>query len=697
MNLYVILQMMASLLLLSLGLVIAIQGSRAQKAYYKIVFASGCICCFIWLFSFSLMYLTKDKNTALFLSKVGVSGAIFTAMTFHHFIVLLLNRHERSFIILTYFLGAIFTVLTWLPGGLIEGFYKYEWGYYPDFMRLNILSVALFAFLFARGAWLSYFGYRSKQRQGFTAEANRIVYIFWGFVVGPIAGIDYLPGYGFNFYPFGFLIMTFWVCIISYAILRHQLMDIEVIIKKTLVFAGLFGFVFGIIVVVALLTQEFIAQYVPHSRYLALAISAVIIILLHNPVYNFLISATNKFLFQKKYDPRKILREFSDEVLTILNLDRLCKVTIEALVKNLYLTNCAILLLTRDEIGYEIYDSFGIEKKDTYFLRESELVKWLQMRLQPLLYQSYDKKFQASDNVKKEMEKIGSQFCMPLVIQKDMVGILSLGVKKSDQPYMGDDIDILSTFIKTLSIAISNAKLFAQAAQYEKLAAIGTLASGINHEVCNPLNNISTQMQIFVESRKRDIYKDKTSKEVIDEAEKIMQNSIKEIQRVAGITTKLSSFAKPGKDQHLQPINVRGAVEDALGVVGHELKLNKVDIVKDIPKDLPDIMADGHQIQQIFFNLIRNAAQAIEGKGTVTITAEECADKIDIKISDTGCGIPEDRLRKIFEPFYTTKEKGGSGFGLSIVQELVWRNNGIISVESEVGKGTTFYLEFTKA
>ena len=177
-----------------------------------------------------------------------------------------------------------------------------------------------------------------------------------------------------------------------------------------------------------------------------------------------------------------------------------------------------------------------------------------------------------------------------------------------------------------------------------------------------------------------------------------MDHSIGQIERVAAITSKLSSFAKPSKAAAAKPVDITESVNDALGVVGHELELNKIKLEKNIPADLLKIMADEDQMQQVFFNLIRNAAQAVEENGTITITAKEDNNRIKVEVADTGCGIPEDKLNKIFEPFYTTKDKvKGSGFGLAIVRELIWRNKGNISVKSKQGEGTTFYLEFPKA
>jgi len=277
-----------------------------------------------------------------------------------------------------------------------------------------------------------------------------------------------------------------------------------------------------------------------------------------------------------------------------------------------------------------------------------------------------------------------------------MVGILSLGAKKSDQPYDENDIDILITLMKALSIAISNARLFMQAAQNEKLATIGTITSAINHEICRPLGTISGNMQLFTLELERGGYSNHD--ELLKKVKSIIRDSEKQIRKAVNITSRLSGFAKPSNVVETKPIDVLKSIEEALILLKHKLELDKIQVQISIPLNLPKIMVDEDQLQQMVFNLIRNASEAITKNGTIIINAKEEQDKIRIEIKDTGCGIPKDKLDKVFQPFYTTKgEAKGSGYGLAVVKELVQRNNGNITVESEAGKGTTFYLEFQKA
>jgi signal transduction histidine kinase len=650
----------------------------------------------LWSTFLAFMFNSKDAVSGLLYSRLLQIGAILIPAACLHFIVSLLglNKEKRLVVYSSYIACVLLLVSNATPYFVQSASYTNIVNcFYPRAGSLYIFYILFFFLAPGYGTYLLI----KKYPKTTSFEKNQIGYCILASFIGFIGGATTFPlWYNIQMPPIGVNLVWLYVVIITIAIVRYRLLDIEVVIKKTLVFAGLFGFVFGVIVVVAMLTQEFIARYFPHSKFIALAISAIIIVFLQQPIYNFLVNITNKYLFQKKYDARKILNAFSNEALTILNLDRLCRITIDTLVKNLYLANCAILLLSRDETKYEIYDSSGMDSQEVCFKKESPLINQLKSTQMPILYHSYERGLQADDDAKKEMDTIKSQFCMPLIIHNDIVGILSLGSKKSDQPYIPDDIDILTTLAKALSIAISNARLFAQAAQYEKLATIGTLASGINHEVCNPLNNMSTRMQIFIANLNRGAYKDRTQDELLKEVKDMLNDSIAQIHKVAGITGKLSSFAKPTKMVISKPVNISQSIEAALGVLGHKLQLDRIKIVKNIPSTLSNVIADEDQMQQIFFNLIRNAAQAIKEEGEIVINAKEESGNIKVEISDTGCGIPEDKLDKIFEPFYTTKADG-SGYGLSIVREVIWRNKGEIKVKSKEGAGTTFYLEFPKA
>ena len=141
-------------------------------------------------------------------------------------------------------------------------------------------------------------------------------------------------------------------------------------------------------------------------------------------------------------------------------------------------------------------------------------------------------------------------------------------------------------------------------------------------------------------------------------------------------------------------MDVKHEIDEVLGLVGYELKLDKIDITKDIEDNLPLITADKKQLQEVFFNLIRNAAQAMGERGKIDIIAKSMDEKVRIDIQDTGHGIPENKLEQIFNPFYTTKEPGkGTGLGLAVCFRIVEGLGGTIGIESEIGEGTTVTIK----
>jgi signal transduction histidine kinase len=289
-----------------------------------------------------------------------------------------------------------------------------------------------------------------------------------------------------------------------------------------------------------------------------------------------------------------------------------------------------------------------------------------------------------------------------MIIHEELIGFISLGMKKSGEEYNQDDISILETLAGTASVAVSNAQyvvstmqLEAEAAQQEKMAVIGTLAAGINHEICNPLGIARGQCEVFLLNQREGLYNNKSKDEQLTEAMKIMEKVMKETDRATTITKKLSSFAKPSKGEISYDVSIKNEISEVMALVGHELQLEKIDVNINISPDLPYIACDRKQLEQVLFNIVRNAGQAIGEKGVININAKAEDDKIRIDIEDTGCGIPKDKLTEIFNPFYTTKEPGkGTGLGLFIVRQLIERNKGKISVDSEVGQGTKVTLEF---
>lgn len=225
----------------------------------------------------------------------------------------------------------------------------------------------------------------------------------------------------------------------------------------------------------------------------------------------------------------------------------------------------------------------------------------------------------------------------------------------------------------------------AQLLSADKLATIGTFASGLAHDINNPLYLIVGLAENLQDERDPAVIKEQAGE------------IIRTVRRISALSKELMQYARQPTTHDLVDVELTTILDEALKIARFASLLQDLSLVKDYAAK-PVIKANPDDLFHIFVNLMTNAIQAMQGKGTLTIGTQWHGELVKVTISDTGCGIPKEDLRKIFEAFYTTKPPGkGTGLGLHNVRDIVTKLHGKISVESEVGKGTTFCLEFPKA
>jgi two-component system NtrC family sensor kinase len=223
--------------------------------------------------------------------------------------------------------------------------------------------------------------------------------------------------------------------------------------------------------------------------------------------------------------------------------------------------------------------------------------------------------------------------------------------------------------------------------QSEKLASLGKLAAGIAHEINNPLGGILLYSHLLLEDLGND-------SPYADNIKKI----IKETTRSKEIVKGLLEFARP-KEPEKAVININDVILYSLGIFEKQALFQNIRIKKDLTDDSAKIVGDASQLQQVFMNIILNAAEAMNGEGDLIVkTYVDGKGNVLAEITDTGCGISKENISRIFEPFFTTKPVGkGTGLGLAISYSIIKRHGGDIRVKSEEGKGTTFTISLPMA
>ncbi|MFA5144005.1 MAG: ATP-binding protein [Candidatus Omnitrophota bacterium] len=643
----------------------------------------------VWGFGLYKLFTANFHNEALFWGKFSHAGAIFIPAFFLHLVYSLTNKKAQKIVFIGYAISCTLLLCDFTPLFIKDVVAKLNFKYYyvPNiayhFFTLYFFSGITYAHYVAYKQFRLESGLKRKQLKCFLIAF--VPAFFGGFTT-------FLLVYNIPIPPIGLILIPPYTIIIAYAIVRHQLMDIEVIIKKTLVFATLFTLVFGIFVGVALLLQHVIGA---GNNLLGFAISSLIIVFTVRPLEIFLIKITDRYLFQKKYDYKHLIREFMDELRTmVLNTAGIAQSTIDFLNTSIRPTIAAVFLYNKFTNKYDLITSSDFKEKDFKIANDSMTIKALG-ETGKIIKINDDKLISLKE--RDQFIVLGIGLIIPLLIHKELIGLLCLGKKKSDEDYAEEDIETLSGLSGALAISLNNAQLFDERADAEKRALVGTIATGINHEIGNPLNIITIKLDTFRILAKEGLLAHKTKEEIIDEVDKMTKICLDSTQRIAEITKQVAEFAKPDKKLIFDKVNVNETIDETIVFLKHGMILDAGKIEKNILCDPVYAIADRGQLKQILFNLIKNASHAIDNEtGRIVVSVDRNnVGEIIIKITDNGHGMPKNVLEKVFTPFFTTKEPGkGTGLGLALVKIMIDRNNAKIKVESEEGEGTTFTLVF---
>lgn len=246
-----------------------------------------------------------------------------------------------------------------------------------------------------------------------------------------------------------------------------------------------------------------------------------------------------------------------------------------------------------------------------------------------------------------------------------------------------DDSGRLLSVIENAQDITEEQRLQEQLIQSEKLVGIGILASGIAHEINNPLSGIIGMTEIAMEE------------ENPSEIKGYLADVLNCAQRIGEITKGLRSYSRIAKDGEQTLIDVNEVLEGSVKMVRMAIKVSPVEVIQKF-QSVEKIEANPGEIQQVFTNLITNAFQAMNEKGgRLTLCTRPLKDWVEVRVEDTGMGIPEKYVKKVFDPFFTTKNPGeGTGLGLNIVYRIVTKYGGSIDVESKEMLGTTFTVKF---
>lgn len=719
---------------------------KTHRAYLLFGLSVG-----LYSVGYFLWGLAASAQEALFAFKILTTGIIAINSGYLEFVFNLLETREakRRILWINHILNGLFIAAVWAEGLFGSVQRKNIWGYWPS-------PTPLFYVYFV--VWILQMGYGLLAvRKGYLHAPNRQVtplkYVFISTLIGYIGGgTNWLPWFEINFPPHLNFFVTVYVAILAYAILRYRLLDIEVIIKKTLVFAGIFGAIIGTVGVLTSLIQNYLGQFLGVGPMARQILSVLITILLFDPTRRILVNLTDKYLFQKKYDYHKLLKDASRGMSNIESLDRLLGLVVHFVTMKMRVKNAAVLMREGRSDQFHMVYQRGFEKRhlSLTLYTNDPLIHYLENHKEAVDIERVREQVESApfrreksavaydfEAIRERMIQLQASCCVPSFLGRELRAVLMLGEKKSGEYYSTEDLNLLYTLAQESSIAIENARLYdeavkksrelehineqledskmlltkalqeaegankqlqdtqAQLIHEQKMATLGRLAASVGHEVNNPLTILSMNVsRAILKYRKNP---DMKVEEILDVFDKMEKN----IERIKAVVNTLTGLLKKSEKGKFEPLSLKLILEETLPLVQFQTYLDNLtgtEVDFNVPGNVPLVRGDLERLQEVFLNLFINAYHAMAGKRhrKIAVLAEIDAKNprmVAIHFRDNGSGMTEEVMQKIFNYGFTTKPPGkGSGLGLYMCKYIIELHGGDITVQSKVGEGTTFTL-----
>lgn len=584
---------------------------------------------------------------------------------------------------------------------------------------------------------------------------RQIRYVLAGTVIGFVGGVtNFLLWYDIPVLPYFNLCISLFLLSIAYAVIRFRLLDIEIILRKTLVFAGLVSFVFAIFAAATFIIREILNIYLGISPIWSYIISIFLIVVGFDPIRNLLVDITDKHLFQKKYDYQKLLKDASKGISRIESLQHLFALVTHFITMRMRVVSAAILTKQKDSGRFSLEFQRGYPKKYLayYVAANDPLIQYLSTEKEAIDLEKIREYMEAGGKkkvkgekpheydfagIRRQMEALESVCCVPSFLGHELKNVLVLGPKKSGDVYTSEDMNVLFTLAQESAIAIENARLYdealsrtqeleninialesakgkltqalneteaankqlqdtqAQLIHEQKMATLGRLAASVGHEVNNPLTILSMNVsRAILKFRKNP---DLKVSEILEVFQKMEQN----ISRIKAVVNTLTGLLKKSEKGKFEPLSLKLILEETLPLVQFQTYLDNLtgtEVEFNVPGNVPLIRGDLERLQEVFLNLFINAYHAMAGRRNPRIEVKAEVDPnqprmVAIHFTDNGQGMSEETQKRIFNYGFTTKPPGkGSGLGLYMCKYIIELHGGEINVRSNPGVGTTFTL-----
>jgi len=592
--------------------------------------------------------------------------------------------------------------------------------YYPNPGILYYFFPIIFSYQWILATYYLYEKYKTVSG----VKKEQIKYVFLGVGLAYFCGgVTFLGVIGLNIYPYVMALVPLYVLIISYAIIKYQLMDIRVAITRAGIFIFVYSFILGVPFGLGFLLQENLRNLFAENWWIVPLLSSTILSSIGPRIYlYFQIRAEDRLLLeQRAYQDS--LRKASLGMGRIKDLQKLLKLIVRIVTRLVQVTHSEIYLYDKETNCY-MYRASSKNRKSSSLKMDSipsnnELAVLLKNNKEPLLceelsMQNQDNQNEKINNVVSTMNDLSANLVVPSFVDDRLISIIVLGEKVSGKLYVQDDLSVFSILANQAALAIENALFFEdmtmkneQLFRAEKMATIGTMADGLSHQINNRLHAMGfitsdVMDTVSIELKKNDLGEARELYTEIQSGLTKIENNVKQGGEIVEGLLKYTRKSEVGFSE----VDLNVLIDSALEMLQFKIKSKKVNLVKNFQKDLPMFRGSFTQLQEVFFNILDNSYDAMMQRkddlgepdyvGQIEVDASAQGENLVISIKDNGIGIKKDNINKLFTPFFTTKgtSKKGTGLGLYVIRQIIQENhNGKVSLQSKENVGSHLLIQ----
>ena len=700
---------------------------RGQDKRFTRVWAFLHLNVLIWGLGRYLLLVAENPESALYWARLSTFGSFFIFPSFVHAILILLDKNKTKLVSFLYGIATILTAFNLIDifagtNFVVRGVSpKLSFRYWDDPNTLYLLHLLNTSFCPLYAFYELARSYKTAPR----ILRNRIKYILFATVVGIMGGMTNVPlVYDVPIEPIGVPLVPIYLILISYAIYKYRLMDINYFIYRSLSY----GFLSALFLIPSIILFSFFLQSrFGHDHLASLVLLGVILstgILILPKFKTWTETTIGKTFMRNWMLYEEISREFVNLITSTIDIGKLASRIVRLIGSKLNLAGVSLYLLEEDGGRYRLFEQYGEGTPPETLEADSDFNVHLKGTGDVIVREEMERldEGDAGKHFVETQNRIGAEVSVPFLSKNNLIAVLNLGPKNDGKFYSQEEIGLLKNIGGEGAVALENALAFkeiedlnvnlerkvrerteelekalkdlkemqVQLVHSEKMASLGVITAGMAHEAYNPLTaciSSTSALQRQMNSIKEGTAKFEDLEDKCVRATVRIQNGLK---RVENIITNLKRFSR--KDvEGIKTNDINEGIEATIDLVQDQVGAD-VKIHKDLACKEP-VECDLGQMNQVFLNIIQNAVQALEGRGDVWISTEVKNDYLDISFRDNASGIPEEVLSHIFEPFYTTKDVGkGTGLGLSICQRIINDHGGEIKVETKIGEGTSFSI-----